>query len=51
MVSGCEYCTFSAFSTMVRRLPLDHLDHYLNKVASDIFVVGAQEGRGLIMIF
>jgi len=29
MVSG-EYCTFSAFSTMVSRLALDHLDHYLN---------------------
>ena len=29
MVSG-EYCTFSAFITMVSRLALDHLDHYLN---------------------
>ena len=29
MVSG-EYCTCSAFSTMVSRLALDHLDHYLH---------------------
>ena len=29
MVRG-EYCTFSAFSTMVSRLALDHIDHYLN---------------------
>ena len=35
MVSG-EYCTFSAFSTMVSRLALDHLDHYLNIIMLEL---------------
>ena len=39
MVSG-EYCTFSAFITMVSRLALDHLDHYLNKRLCTSLTVG-----------
>ena len=45
MVSG-EYCTFSAFSTMVSRLALDHLDHYLNKVRPQTSLWSAHKKAG-----